>query len=104
MPASVTKISLSLDTEALAWARRTAKQTGRSLSAVLSDAARSASESAATAARRERAWSAFLDWFHEREAPLTPDELAAVDAELWGPPGAGIHETPRPRARKARVR
>lgn len=107
MAAQVTKISLSLDTEALAWVRRTARASGRSVSAVLSDAARAANEAAVAAARRDHAWRTFLEWFHEREAPLTEEELAAVDDELWGTP-APERQAPRKTRRrpstKARAR
>lgn len=70
MPA--VKVSVSLDSEDLAWLRRQAKRKRKSLSAVLTESVRRA--------RRERALDEILTWL---EAPkLTLEQLEGY-RKLW---------------------
>jgi hypothetical protein len=89
MATKVTKVSLSLDDDALAWAKRRAKTSKQSLSAVISDALVASRARVEASDERERAWRKFMDWFELEQAPLTRDEIDAAGLELWGSPAAG---------------
>jgi hypothetical protein len=98
MATKVTKISLSLDDAALAWAKRRAKVTKRSLSSVISDALVASRARVEAEDEREIAWKEFMARFELEQPPLTRAELDAVDEELWGPVRVKRGKTARPNA------
>jgi hypothetical protein len=69
------KVSLSLPASELRWAKRAAKRSRRSVSAVVGEAIK--------AARQREARSEVLRSLLEGSAPIREDELAAVIRE-WG--------------------
>ncbi len=72
--ATAEKLSVSIHSEELAWARKHAKASGRSLSAVLTEALR--------AQRRAQAMQRLLKRLGAGK--LTQSQIDAADAELFG--------------------
>lgn len=83
MAAKVTKVSLSLDSEALAWAARRAQDIGSSVSSVVSEALEATRVLERARARRAAAWKRFLA---DSGVPApTRAELDDAWAELTAP-------------------
>ena len=81
MTVSVEKVSVAIGRDELEWARGRAAREGTSLSAVLTEAARTVRELEAQRSRRDAAWWWFLEWAADGEG-LPPEVLDAARLEL----------------------
>ena len=72
--AKAEKLSVSIEKHELAWARAHAKRSGKSLSAVLTEALREK--------RRAEAMDRLLQRL--RANRITPEQMAAIRAEIYG--------------------
>lgn len=83
MAVTVRRVTIALGTQEYAWARKRARREGRSVSAVLTAAAREAAESEAKRERQRKAWDAVSAWVLDGE-PASADELEAARRALDG--------------------
>lgn len=81
MSVTVKKVTVALGRDEYAWAKKQAKRTGTSVSAVLTQAAREARETAERVARQEAAWAEVEAWL-TAGAALGADELEDARREL----------------------
>lgn len=73
--ANTSKISITVPTEELAWAKKLARKRKASLSLVVSEAL--------TARRKEEARQRLLEWL-EKDGDISEKDRAAARRELWG--------------------
>ena len=92
MPSSVGKISVAIGREELEWARSRAKREGTSLSAVLTEAARTVREQEARRKRQDAAWSEFVAWATDGQG-LAAEQLEDARRELS--PGRRLRKATR---------
>jgi len=83
MPSNVQKVSVAIGKRELSWARRQARRSGTSVSAVLTAAARAALEAEQERTLRDAAWAEFVEWSTDGKG-VDPEELAAARRELDG--------------------